>query len=261
MGVETEKYIRKPLYVDAVRVSTQNFDEIASWCQGEVQVDAETRKQYIKVRVHLPKVPRQTRAYPGDWILYTDKGYKVYTNRAFRASFDKVVDEGVVTPATPIEEPTTPQGEPIEIVEATPQAIADVVNEQQPKEPGLQAAALEGGHPIDPEEPIAPPPTPAITPPTEDTRLQTETDEGGKLKHEPVPDRSHNGGTEGDGTDEQPSEIITEEHEPRKSHKEPPTDKRVLTRQEQAEMGPEAVRDMLREGRGDVVLEQDLEAA
>ncbi len=89
--VDTEKYIRKPLYVDAVRVTNANFDEIATWCQGEV-LD-ENGKRYIKVRVHNPKVPRQTKAFVGDWLLYTERGYKVYTNKAFHASFDLV--EGV----------------------------------------------------------------------------------------------------------------------------------------------------------------------
>lgn len=156
--IETQKFIRKPLYVDAVRITTANFDEVVSWCQGEVLQDdvpgKGTSKKYIKVRVHNPKNPRQTKAFVGDWLLYTERGYKVYTNKAFHASFDlaepldKMLErareaEGVTTPPTPIEEVEprfsrepethmTPQGEPIEVVEATPQAIADVVNEQQP---------------------------------------------------------------------------------------------------------------------------------
>lgn len=89
MGVETQTFIRKPLYVDAVRVDASNFDEIASWCQGEVMTeDGDATKRYIKVRVHNPKNPRQTRAFVGDWILYTERGYKVYTNKAFRNAFD-----------------------------------------------------------------------------------------------------------------------------------------------------------------------------
>ena len=104
MGITTDKYIRKPLYVDAVRITGANFDEIAAWCQGEVQQDETSGKtpgkKYIKVRVHNPKNPRQTKAYVGDWLLYTERGYKVYTNKAFHASFDPVsysdVDESGV---------------------------------------------------------------------------------------------------------------------------------------------------------------------
>jgi hypothetical protein len=131
MGVNTEKYIRKPLYVDAVRVTEQNFNELTDWCQGELEFE-ETKdngpnRKYIRVRVHNPKGPRQTKAFVGDWILYTDRGYKIYTNKAFKAAFDLV----------PVTEPDganiagythTPQGEPHEIVVATPQAIKTAVD-------------------------------------------------------------------------------------------------------------------------------------
>ena len=92
MSVSTEQYIRKPLYVAAVRITNGNFEEIATWCQGEIlQDDAPglgTGKPYIHVRVHNPKNTRQTKAFVGDWLLYTERGYKVYTNKAFLASFD-----------------------------------------------------------------------------------------------------------------------------------------------------------------------------
>lgn len=94
MPVVTVKYIRKPLYVDAVRINESNFDQVVAWCMGEVQHDEipgkGTGKKYIRVRVHNPKNPRQTKAYAGDWLLYTERGYKVYTNKAFHASFDEV---------------------------------------------------------------------------------------------------------------------------------------------------------------------------
>lgn len=94
MDVETVKYIRKPLFVDAVRVTANNFDKISVWCQGEVLLDEVPgkgiTKKFIKVRVHNPKNVRQTKAFVGDWILYTERGYKVYTNKAFHASFDPV---------------------------------------------------------------------------------------------------------------------------------------------------------------------------
>jgi hypothetical protein len=161
--IDTQKYVRKPLYVDAVRVTLENFDEVAAWCQGEVLQDevpgSGTRKQYIKVRVHNPKNPRQTKAFVGDWLLYTERGYKVYTNKAFHASFDlsmpfdKAVEKlqtevhssqpNQKTGIQPIHQVSAPQdtmaaavatieaeGGTVEV--ATPQAIADVVKEQQP---------------------------------------------------------------------------------------------------------------------------------
>jgi len=96
----TTKYVRKPLFVDAVQVTEQNFADIARWCFGEIgnidetpvdrSADVQPTKQYIHVRVHNPKNPRQTKAFVGDWILYTERGYKVYTTKAFQANFDPV---------------------------------------------------------------------------------------------------------------------------------------------------------------------------
>lgn len=99
----TEKYVRKPLYVDAVQVTEKNFETIARWCFGSIgnidetpvtkATDVDPPKQYIHVRVHNPKNPRQTKAFVGDWILYTERGYKVYTTKAFQANFLKVTSE------------------------------------------------------------------------------------------------------------------------------------------------------------------------
>ena len=96
MAVETKKYLRKPLVVDAVQVTAENFEEISKWCQGEIvnndgsEVDrVNPGGQHIRVRVHNPKTPRQTKAFVGDWLLYTDRGYKIYTQKAFEASFDE----------------------------------------------------------------------------------------------------------------------------------------------------------------------------
>ena len=140
MPIATEKYIRKPLYVDAVRITGANFDEIASWCQGEVQQDEVPGKgpgkKYIKVRVHNPKNPRQTKAFIGDWLLYTERGYKVYTNKAFHASFDVVEKpQSVAEVVEAAKEAAQSEGllmapgisEEIEFVPATPQNIADAV--------------------------------------------------------------------------------------------------------------------------------------
>ena len=102
--VTTTKFIRKPLYVDAVQITLENFNEVAEWCHGEVRdyqdnvLDAERAKnntieRYIHVRVHNPKNQRQTKAFIGDWLLYTERGYKVYTQKAFKNSFDPVPTE------------------------------------------------------------------------------------------------------------------------------------------------------------------------
>ena len=97
MTIVTQKYVRKPLLVDAVQVTAENFEEIADWCQGsirnndnglDVSGDVEPGKQHIHVRVHNPRSGRQTKAFVGDWILYTERGYKIYNTKAFAGTFD-----------------------------------------------------------------------------------------------------------------------------------------------------------------------------
>lgn len=97
--IETQKYVRKPLYVDVVRVTEENFEEVAHWCQGNIETEPKgpDQRKFIRVRVHQPKFSRQTQAFVGDWLLYTEKGYKVYTNFAFQNSFDPVTSENAPT--------------------------------------------------------------------------------------------------------------------------------------------------------------------
>lgn len=99
--IRTTKFVRKPLFVDAVKITPGNFAHVSSWCQGEIRSledDVEIKNYdelvpveafYIRVRVHNPKNVRQTQARVGDWLLYTDRGYKVYTEKAFFASFEE----------------------------------------------------------------------------------------------------------------------------------------------------------------------------
>lgn len=155
MGIDTEKYVRKPLYVDAVRVTQNNFNEMIAWCDGELEFE-ETRsgssRKFIRIDVHNPhpKNDRQKKAFVGDWILKTERGFKIYTNKAFKASFDPVVTE---------EEEFTIYTQADGAVITTPQDNSGV----QPA--GLQQAAIESGHPIDPEERIVETPEgePAVT--------------------------------------------------------------------------------------------------
>lgn len=84
--LKIEKYTRKPFTVDAVQVTADNFSAAAEWCGGEVQ-ELSDGVSYIKVDVSRPITTRQTRAFLGDWILLAGRGFKVYTEKAFRTNF------------------------------------------------------------------------------------------------------------------------------------------------------------------------------
>lgn len=94
MGVTTKQYVKKPLHVEAVRVTKRNFNELVKWCRGKVQTESPESPQnpgakYIKIQAHNPINNRQTKAFVGDWILKTDRGFKVYTHQTFKQSFDE----------------------------------------------------------------------------------------------------------------------------------------------------------------------------
>jgi hypothetical protein len=150
MGVETQRYIRKPLYVEAVQITEENFDDILAWVPGKVETQG--GKKFIRVFVKDPKIPRQTQAFVGDWILWTERGgHKVYTPKAFQAAFD-------------LAEPEQPQS-----------GAHTAVDVEQPAE----------------VEPVAAAPTPVVPgEDEEEPRLVTETDDENKLHHEPQPDRA-----------------------------------------------------------------------
>lgn len=87
--METAQYRRKSFEVSAVQVTPENINEVAKWCQGDV-VENSSTDIHIKVRVLRVLNDRQTQAFVGDWVLYAGKGYKVYTDRAFQDSFEKL---------------------------------------------------------------------------------------------------------------------------------------------------------------------------
>ncbi len=111
MSVVTARYTRKPLVVNGVQVTEENFADVAKWCDGVIHwiedgselfkngsvngtIDPKSAedpihplKQFIKINVINPRSPRQSKAYVGDWILRTNSGCKVYTNKAFTNNF------------------------------------------------------------------------------------------------------------------------------------------------------------------------------
>lgn len=97
-GLKVEKYTRNSFDVDAVQVTEENMALLADWCGGSIIKVQETQedalvdlppKRYISVPVVRPLSTRQTQAYVGDWVLWADKGFKVYGQKPFSKSFSK----------------------------------------------------------------------------------------------------------------------------------------------------------------------------
>lgn len=86
-GLTTARYMRKPFEIEAVRVTAENIELVAKWCGGELRTRERSRNQFIWVEVENARTDRQKTAYVGDWVMYANKGFKVYTNIAFESSF------------------------------------------------------------------------------------------------------------------------------------------------------------------------------
>jgi hypothetical protein len=95
--VGTETYVRKPFEVEAAQVTADNLEEVAQWCQGTLMTEGpdENPRRFIKVQVARALNERQTKAYPGDWVLYAGTGFKVYTDKAFKKTFAQTADAEV----------------------------------------------------------------------------------------------------------------------------------------------------------------------
>lgn len=88
--MEIKNFSRKSFDVEGVQVTHENLSEVAEWCGGKLlqEYGGEAASEYIKVNVRHPLNMRQTRAYAGDWVLKTARGFKVYTNDALDSSFE-----------------------------------------------------------------------------------------------------------------------------------------------------------------------------
>ena len=98
MTIKTLKIIRvvrKSVFAGAVRVTAENLKAVTDWCKGGIHIDPDTKQHYIKIRVQHPLNARQTKAYPGDWVLQTPKGFKTFPNDAFESNFELVNPQDV----------------------------------------------------------------------------------------------------------------------------------------------------------------------
>lgn len=87
--METQRYVTKPMFVEAVAVTEDNMHEVAEWVSGSIcKNDQKNPRNYVSVTTIRPLNVRQTQAYVGDWVLKTESGFKIYTRKAFSENFD-----------------------------------------------------------------------------------------------------------------------------------------------------------------------------
>lgn len=116
--MKTEKFQRKPFIVECVQVTAENMADVAKWCGGVVtetdpQIAAQLKKPvqtWIQVdNAQQPMNERQKQAFVGDWVLYANHGFKIYTTKAFERTFEPVFKEkATIVNQTIVNAPSTP---------------------------------------------------------------------------------------------------------------------------------------------------------
>lgn len=97
MSITPGKFVRKPFAVEALQVTEENLEEVATWCGGKVRQDEDGQK-YVKVQVKNALNARQTEARPGCWVLKSGEvSFKVYGEYAFTKSFQPETEPLEVT--------------------------------------------------------------------------------------------------------------------------------------------------------------------
>lgn len=99
--MKSTRFMRIPFFVTGYKVTDDNLDAIAKWCEGHV-VRA-NGKAFVRVPVDRPTNKRQTEAHPETWVILSmqrgNRSFKVYTeewlNRQFFTLPDEPVDEGI----------------------------------------------------------------------------------------------------------------------------------------------------------------------
>ena len=88
-SLDIKDFVRMRFPVQAVRVTVENMENVARWCGGVIEISDVHTSDYIRVKVSRPMNDRQTKAFPGDWVLKNGKSWKVYPARAFYETFEE----------------------------------------------------------------------------------------------------------------------------------------------------------------------------
>jgi hypothetical protein len=97
----TARYMRNPIYVDAIQVNPGNMKDVAEWCGGSILLTSSKPRvgkndkfapntPFIKVNSQNTIRVRQTMAFAGDWVTKTATDYKVHTDDSFHRNFKPV---------------------------------------------------------------------------------------------------------------------------------------------------------------------------
>lgn len=80
--MEFTNFVRRPFKVEAVRITAENIDQIAS-AIGTIRMKGDEKFIVIDKRI----VPNMPRAYIGWWVTRFNDNYRCYSNKIFNEQF------------------------------------------------------------------------------------------------------------------------------------------------------------------------------
>lgn len=125
--MKTTKFMRRLFHVEAVQVTAENMEEVATWCEGEVKSTG-SDAPYIKVKVRRPLNEKHTRAFIGDWVSLSETGFKVYAKRSFQNTFTELASEDGTMNVFRDTEELRVTNEPVPVMEEPEEQIVEAPN-------------------------------------------------------------------------------------------------------------------------------------
>lgn len=87
-----ETWVRNTFSVEAVRVTEENMQKVANWCDGRIygrQNLNEPLKLYVQFDAVGYSKHYAAKAFVGDWVIRVDGHFKHYTDNSFRRAYTK----------------------------------------------------------------------------------------------------------------------------------------------------------------------------
>ncbi len=84
--MEPQRFRKKPVTIEALRLTPDNFSEVTLWCKGEYHPGGLTGPH-----VCVETLNGVVSAHPGDWIIKGIKGeFYPCANRIFKETYESV---------------------------------------------------------------------------------------------------------------------------------------------------------------------------
>lgn len=88
----TEIWSRNSFDAECVRVTEENIQDVAEWCDGSItRLMTQYPKKYIRFNVVQYNEHREAKAFIGDWVILVKGEFKHYRDESFHRAYSQKV--------------------------------------------------------------------------------------------------------------------------------------------------------------------------